>query len=1404
MKPIHSCKAAVLTIFAGAVLFKLYMTKPGPGSATTLRSAVSHSAAPEHKRHLAENYGKLPLSFEANQGQMDGRVKFLSRGRGYALFLTGDAAVFSLRKAASLALNSRSAHAGVAPPIRAAYAGLKAGAAPAAHQPGADNDGPPPRNPVLRMRLVGANVKATVVGAEELPGKSNYFIGNDPGKWRTNVPNYAKVKCSGVYPGVDLVYYGDQGGQLEYDFVVAPGADPTVIALEVATASSGRPSRKKGGVKPLHIAADGDLVIGTPAGEVSFHKPLVYQPARSAGNSPVTPLESQSVTGRYVLRAGNQVGFEVGVYDRTRPLVIDPVLIYSTYLGGSDEDGANGIAVDAAGDAYVVGQTRSLDFPTVNPAQPSYTDDFCDPSGDYPCYDAFVSKLDPTGSTLVYSTYLGGTGQDVALAVAVDPSGNAYVTGLSGGDFPTTPGSFQPPGAHNLFLAKLGPAGTLVYSSVFGASGIAPFSRSVAVDSSGNAYATGNVSGVDFPTTPGSFQPKYAGGNDCAGCGDVFVLKLNPSGSAAVYATYLGGAGEDVGYGIAADSFGNAYVTGSTQSTDFPLANAFQSTCANCGGGLGKAFLTKLNAAGSALIYSTYLGGASFDTGQAIAIDGDGSAYLTGVTESVDFPVLNPISPSCAYGQGATEGFLTKFKPDGTGLVYSTCLAGTGFVGGWSLAVDAAKNAYVAGITGAGLVPVDAIETSQNACCTFLMKVNSAGSSISYATYFGGSTPLAPGFNVTLSGVVAADTAGNAYLAGRAQEDLPTTLGAFQTQFGGGGDAYIAKISPNDAPGASFAPSGLIFASQPVGSTSNPETVAFFNTGSAPLTISGMTVTGDFALAPITTCDSQIPAASNCLLALTFTPTSSGPSTGSLAISDTAAGNPHVLQLTGTTIPAAPFDTLSTTYLAFPGTTVGLTSAAQSVTLTNTGAAPLVISNISVSAPFSETNNCPAQLAARAACTLTLTFAPTSPGGAAFIGLTITSNAPDSPSGVFLIGSGIPPTAQAAVSPAALNFGSQPMGTTSNAQIATLSNPGTGPLTIAGIATSVNFGQTNNCGSTLAADGSCAINVIFAPTATGPFTGTLTITDNGLAGSSQTVALSGTGTGPAVSLSPNSLTFAAQMVGTSSAAQTLTLTNTGTGSLTISSITASGDYSQTNTCGVSVSASANCNISVVFKPTAAGTRTGTLSIADNAAGSPQSAALSGTGQDFSFAPPSGSSTSASAAPGQSATYTLSVGGEGGLSGTVTFTCTGAPSEATCAVSPNPATAGSSATPVTVTVTTTAPSLSPPRSRLIPPVRPISPGLQGLLTLALILAAIAWAVTRRSQPGMRRWHSALLSLAAGWLLALALAGCGGGGGGGGTTSNPGTPAGTYSLTVTGTTGSGSSALSHSVTLTLTVS
>jgi len=503
---------------------------------------------------------------------------------------------------------------------------------------------------------------------------------------------------------------------------------------------------------------------------------------------------------------------------------------------------------------------------------------------------------------------------------------------------------------------------------------------------------------------------------------------------------------------------------------------------------------------------------------------------------------------------------------------------------------------------------------------------------------------------------------------------------------------------------------------------------------------------------------------------------------------------------------------------AFAAQAVGTTSSGQAFTLTNYLLTPLILSASFSGAnqkdfPIQASSTCPyptGTLAANSSCTYVIAFAPSVDGaeGATFSVADTdgTQALASSPQSVGLTGTGVAPSVS--LSTTSLTFSAQRVSTVSAPQAVTLTNNGTGTLNVTSIALTIGaFAETNNCGSSVAAGANCTVSVTFDPTAAGTFTGTLTITDNndGVAGSTETVSLTGTGTEPVVGLSPASLTFAAQLSGTSSAAQTVTLNNTGNASLTVSGITASGDFAETNTCSSNVNAGANCTISVTFKPTAAGTRTGSITISDNAAGSPQSVGLSGTGEDFTLAAASGSATTATVAPGSPASYTLSVTGEGGFNQSVSLACSGAPSEATCTVSPSPVTAASSATNVTVTVTTTAPSISAPRSRHIPTIPPLARGLRGLLMLAMALVVMAWAIVRRKPCGMARWQSTMLPLATGLLLTLALAGCGGGGGGGGgTTPNPGTPAGTYTLTVTGTAGSGSTALSHNVTLTLTVS
>jgi uncharacterized repeat protein (TIGR01451 family) len=669
---------------------------------------------------VSEMYSQLPLSFELNQGQTDPEVQYMARFSGYTLFLRDNELVLNLRRSAFMT--------------------------------GQDKDGEAAPETAMRMKLAGANPAPQAVGLDALPGVVNYFLGNDPSQWHTRIPTYAKVKYQDVYPGIDLVYYGKQG-QLEYDFVVSPGTDPNVITLNYA------------GADKLEINGQGDLVLKMAENQINLLKPRVYQEEQGVYHE---------IPGGYVLKDENQVGFQVGTYDAAKALVIDPVLDYSTYLGGSRDDIGYGIAVDSEGNAYVTGYTGSSNFPTKKP-RAVYGDGF----------DAFVSKLNATGSALIYSTYLGGNLEDRGKSLSVDAAGNAYVTGFTqSSNFPTkNPLQAKFGGVADAFIAKVNATGSaLLYSTYIGGSTQQDIGQSIAVDAAGNAYVTGFTQSSNFPTK-NPLQAKFGG------VADAFIAKVNAAGSALIYSTYLGGSNGDGGQSIAVDTAGNAYVTGSTYSSNFPTKNPLQTTY----GGASDAFIAKVNATGSALLYSTYLGGSNGDGGQSIAVDTAGNAYVTGFTQSSNFPTKNPLQTT--FGRNSAA-FLTKLNTDGSEMVYSTYLGvSSEFDWGNGIALDTTSNAYVAGFT----------QTRNGSSDGFVVKVNAAGSMLLYNTLFGGS-------NEEEGLGIAVDTAGNAYVTGQTDSSDFPLQGAFQNTYGVGtcgiapntfscNDAFIVKIT--DTPRAS-------------------------------------------------------------------------------------------------------------------------------------------------------------------------------------------------------------------------------------------------------------------------------------------------------------------------------------------------------------------------------------------------------------------------------------------------------------------------------------------------------------------------------------------------------------------------------------------------------------------------
>jgi hypothetical protein len=847
------------------------------------------------KAAFAKMYDELPVRFEANLGQTDPQVKFISRGADSALFLTATDAVLTLDQSSENDGRSQN-------PTSSAklLRGMPAQLAKRSRV-------------AVRMSLEGANSGAEVRGLEPLPGESNYFIGNDPRNWRMNVPAYSKVKYHGIYPGVDLIYYGRHRA-LEYDFVVAPGADSGRIRLKIA------------GADRISISPDGDLVMRTAGREVQLERPRIYQ---RNGNI------EKPVQGGYFLASVDEVGLRVGPYDRKRELIIDPVLQYSTFLGGTTSDAALAIAVDSNGDAYITGRTNSADFPTSSGSvQTSLRG----------ATNAFVTELNPTGSALVYSTYLGGTNAsgtngDQGMAIAIDAQGDAYVTGgTDSANFPIA-NAFQSTlksAAGDAFVSELSPTGSaLLYSTYLGGSGPSgDFGAGIAVDTNNSAYVTGATSSTNFPVQ----VPLQATLKNSVSAG--FVTQFSVGGSTLVYSTYLGGSGAlgDSGDAIAVDSSGNAYVTGATSSTDFPTTSgAYQSALK--GSGIN-AFVTEILAGGGSFAYSTFLGGSTADGGLGfgIALDPSNNVYVTGLTSAPDFPITAGAAQSALAGSGG-HAFVSKLTPSASGtgsLVYSTFLGGSNNAAfadvGDGIAVDVSGDANVTGKALSADFPVTpgAFQATLKSAGgnAFVTRLNATGTAFLYSTYLGGSNALGD-----VGQGIALDPSGAAYVAGRTSSaDFPATTGVLRPNFtaaSGQTNGFVSKLAANTVIG--IVPSSIDFGDILLNKSGPAQIVTFTNNSSAPLTLSpAPALSGanesEFQIASSCgTLESTITLQpnANCTVTVNFTPVTLGAASATLTFSDGDPSSPQVVPLTGNgyldftitaTTPAAVSDGNSTTF----------------------------------------------------------------------------------------------------------------------------------------------------------------------------------------------------------------------------------------------------------------------------------------------------------------------------------------------------------------------------------------------------------------------------------------------------------------------------------------------------------
>jgi hypothetical protein len=981
---------------------------------------------------------QLPVAFERYQGTSPEVQSFLARGPGYGLLLSPTRI--------SLALQSPSAK------------GTSAG-----HR-WSDRD-------VFTIGFVGASAKGSIQGIDDLPGKTNYIFGNDPAKWRIGVSTFRKVKYESIYSGIDLIFYGT-GRQLEYDLVVHPGANPDDVAFSIAGS----------GIATLED--DGALRLNARKGDIRFKAPLIYQDL---------PAGRKNIDGHFRLvreRTGEQrLSFVVGSYDHSRELIIDPVVDYSTYLGGVANDYAAGVAVDGQGNAYLTGGTASLDFP-VTPDAVFPVLDTCTVG----CSDAFVAKISTTGNGLVYATYLGGSNADAGTSIAVDSVGNAYIAGLTNStDFPTTSKALQRSCGgtcfnNDAFVVKLNSTGSaLLYSTYLGGSN-EDFATSIAVRGN-NAYIGGFSGSPDFPVTQGAFQ------TSAQGQGSSFVVKLNPTGTGLVFGTFLGEVDlQDAGGYIALDSVGNIYVTGNTLSSNFPVTTGafhtpFLPPLAS------NMYVLKLDPTGTSLTYSALIGGA---TPYGIAVDSTGSAYVAGSAGP-----SAPVSPG-AIDQSCDSGFLVlKLNPSGSNLLTSAHLC-PDRVWPTGVTVDAQRNIIFSAYTDSTDLPTTTgsfIAIKPSECCFstgVLGKLTPDGSSLAYLTYFGGNGPDS-------LNAIAKDASQNLYLAGSTNSTNFPLQGGFQTANAGFSDAFLAKVTlPNLR--VSISPAALTFPAWGVGSETQPVAVTFANLSTANVAFSSVVASPNFTVSG-NNCSSEVLPGTHCQILVTFAPTLAGNRSGLLTITD-GAGIHHV-KLAGTAV-SGPFVAFSGSSLI--GTALGVTSPPSPITITNVGTQPLTITDFGLSnAPefnFGSVGTCFNTIAPGGSCTMTITLTGEFGGGQTSATLTLTDNAKNSPQSFFLTGN-ISGSGLAFGAPS-VRFTQQSVGTSSPVQRIALLNATGADVTFSAFKATANFGQSHTCGSTLKAGAFCYVNVIFKPLSKGIKQGTVSVTSSASA-TPLTLPLLGTG-----------------------------------------------------------------------------------------------------------------------------------------------------------------------------------------------------------------------------------------------------------------------------------------------------